>query len=406
MSGFVLYDDRAAREFAPFALTRPIGELRAGAELIRERWVRVLGESAGGFLSAPHLRDFVELDAPRAITGSIPAETWVVNARCAPALTLLAPALLPLAPEVRTILCDGVVAAVKLARMVDVARLADGSLALDSLGLGEGGNERVSVQGWWLGAAWDLVGHLPAMLLSDTQALLPASPDARGMTVLGGYAAHAEPGAKIEPMVIADTTAGPVLVRRGAHIQAFTRLVGPCVIGEESTVMGGRIASCSIGPKVKVCGEMSVTIMIGHANKGHDGFVGHSVIGRWANFGAGTITSNLKNSYGEVTMWAAGEQRRTGLQFLGALVGDHAKTGIGTRLPTGSVLGAGANVFGTRMPPKVVPPFAWGDGEPWETFDLARFLTVAARVMGRRGVVLGPEAAAYWAAVFARREQP
>jgi UDP-N-acetylglucosamine diphosphorylase / glucose-1-phosphate thymidylyltransferase / UDP-N-acetylgalactosamine diphosphorylase / glucosamine-1-phosphate N-acetyltransferase / galactosamine-1-phosphate N-acetyltransferase len=397
VSGFVLYDDGLARGFAPFALTRPAGELRAGAALIRERWVRALGVAASGFIGAPHLREFVEFEAPRAAEGRIPAESWVVNARCAPALAPLA-----LAPEVRTILCDGIVAAVRLDRALDVAQLADGTLTLEALATGGS----TSVAGWWLRAAWDLVGHLPAMLLADTQALLPATPDAKGMTIVGAHAAHAEAGAHIEPMVIADTTAGPVLVRTGAHIQAFTRLVGPCVIGEESTVMGGRIASCSIGPKVKVCGEMSVTIMIGHANKGHDGFVGHSVIGRWANFGAGTITSNLKNSYGEVTMWADGEQRRTGLQFLGSLVGDHAKTGIGTRLSTGSVLGAGSNVFGTRMPPKVVLPFAWGDGEPWETFDLARFLLVAGRVMGRRGVTLGPEAAAHWATIFARRDQP
>ncbi len=402
MSGFVLYDDGVARGFAPFALTRPAGELRAGAALIRERWVRALGELATGFIGAPHLRDFVEFEAPHATVGKVPAQSWVVNARCAPAL-----APLVIAPDVRLIVCDGVVAAVRLERAMDVARLADGTLALELLaGESLAAGASVTVTGWWMRAAWDLVGHLPAMLLADTQALLPEVPDAGGMTVVGAHAAHAETGAHIEPMVIADTTAGPVLVRTGAHIQAFSRLVGPCVIGEESTVMGGRIASCSIGPKVKVCGEMSVTIMIGHANKGHDGFVGHSVIGRWANFGAGTITSNLKNSYGEVTMWAPGGQRRTGLQFLGALVGDHAKTGIGTRLPTGSVLGAGSNVFGTRMPPKVVLPFAWGDGEPWETFDLERFLIVAARVMQRRGVVPGPAAAAYWAAIFARRDHP
>lgn len=397
MSGFVLYDDAIARGFAPFALTRPAGELRAGAALIRERWVRALGSVASGFVGAPHLIDFTEFEAPPALRGTVRADSWVVNARCAPAL-----AALSLAPEVRTLLCDGKVAAVRVERAIEVAQLADGTLALDALATGAS----VSVSGWWLGAAWDLVGHLPAMLLADTQALLPATPNAGGMTIVGAHPAHVEAGAHIEPMVIADTTAGPVLVRTGAHIQAFTRLVGPCVIGEESTVMGGRIASCSIGPKVKVCGEMSVTIMIGHANKGHDGFVGHSVIGRWANFGAGTITSNLKNSYGEVTMWADGEQRRTGLQFLGSLVGDHAKTGIGTRLSTGSVLGAGSNVFGTRMPPKVVLPFAWGDGEPWETFDLARFLVVAGRVMGRRGVTLGPEAAAHWGGIFARRDQP
>lgn len=397
MSGFVLYDDVVARGFAPFALTRPAGELRAGAALIRERWARALGDSAIGFIGAPHLRNFVEFEAPRALGTSVPAGSWLVNARCAPAL-----APLTLGPDVRTLVCDGMVAAVRVDQALDLGVMHDGFATLDSLSTGAS----ATIPGWWLTAAWDLVGHLPAMLLADTQALLPAAPDARGMTVVGAHAAHVEAGAHIEPMVIADTTAGPVLVRTGAHIQAFTRLVGPCVIGEDSTVMGGRITSCSIGPKVKVCGEMSVTIMIGHANKGHDGFVGHSVIGRWANFGAGTITSNLKNSYGEVTMWAPGGQRRTGLQFLGSLVGDHAKTGIGTRLSTGSVLGAASNVFGTRMPPKVVLPFAWGDGEPWETFDLERFLTVATRVMGRRGVVPGPEASAYWAAIFARRDHP
>ncbi len=396
MNGFVLYDDATARDFEPFALTRPAGELRAGAALIRERWVRALGEAASGFIGSAHLAEFTEFDAPHASSGTLAVGTWVVNARCAPALGALA-----IGHRVGTIRCNGVVAAVRLAAACEVQTLADGTLDLDALASGES----TDVPGWWFAAAWDLVGHLPAMLLADTQALLPTSPDACGMTVVGAYAAHVEAGAKIEPMVIADTTAGPVVVRTGAHIQAFTRLVGPCVIGEDSTVMGGRIATCSIGPKVKVCGEMSVTIVIGHANKGHDGFVGHSVIGRWANFGAGTITSNLKNSYGEVTMWAPGGQRRTGLQFLGALVGDHAKTGIGTRLSTGSVLGAGANVFGTRQPPKLVPPFAWGDGEPWETFDLGRFLTVATRVMGRRGVSVGPEGPRYWAAVFARRDR-
>jgi hypothetical protein len=96
--------------------------------------------------------------------------------------------------------------------------------------------------------------------------------------------------------------------------------------------------------------------------------------------------------------------QRTGQQFLGSLVGDHAKTGIGTRLNTGSVIGAAANVFGGRMPPKVVPPFAWGDGEPWETFALDRFLVVAARVLGRRGVVPATDAGAHWTRIFAARD--
>ncbi len=124
-------------------------------------------------------------------------------------------------------------------------------------------------------------------------------------------------------------------------------------------------------------------MFLGYANKAHDGFVGHSVIGRWANLGAGTITSNLKNTYGPVRLETAGGRVETGRQFLGALVGDHAKTAIGTMLSTGTVVGVGANVFGWARPPKDIPPFAWGaEG----VMALDGFLQVAQRVMPRRQV--------------------
>ena len=395
MTAFVLYDDATARDFAPFALTRPAGELRAGAALTRERWGRLLGAPATGFVGAAHLRQFSEFDAPPAAEGQLAAGTWLVNARCAPRLDAA-----PLGSNVATLTCGGRVAAVRLSRDLAEHDLADGTFPLDALA----GGATQDVEGWWLDHVWDLVALLPTMLAADATALLPAQPDARGIQVLGAHPVHVAADATVEPYVVADTSAGPIVIERGAHVAAFTRLVGPCVIGAGSSVMGGRLACVSIGPAVKVSGEMSVTIMIGHVNKGHDGFVGHSVIGRWANLGAGTITSNLKNSYGEVTLWTPRGVQRTGQQFLGSLIGDHAKTGIGSRLSTGSVIGAAANVFGTRMPPKIVSPFAWGDGEPWETFALDRFLVVAARVMGRRGVVPSAEAGAHWARVFAARD--
>jgi UDP-N-acetylglucosamine diphosphorylase/glucosamine-1-phosphate N-acetyltransferase len=395
MSGYVLYDDAIARDFAPFALTRPAGELRAGAALTRERWTRALALPPVGFVGAATLRDFAEFDAPPAASGTIAAGTWLVNARCAPRLEAWT-----LASDAMTIRCAGRVAAVRLEEPLAVAELADGRYDLEALT----GGGAVEIEGWWLDHVWDIVALLPVMLAADASALLPVSPDARGIQVLGPHAVHVASDAMVEPYVVADTSAGAVVIERGAHVMAFTRLVGPCVIGAGSTVMGGRLACCSIGPAVKVSGEMSVTVMLGHANKGHDGFVGHSVIGRWANLGAGTITSNLKNSYGEVALWTPRGVQRTGQQFLGSLIGDHAKTGIGTRLNTGSVIGAAANVFGTRMPPKVVPAFAWGDGDPWETFALDRFLVVAARVMGRRGVAAPAEAGAHWTRVFAARD--
>lgn len=396
MSRTILYDDAAARRFAPFALTRPVGELRVGALLQRERWLVTLGRPVAGFVGAAHLRDFDEPDAASAHRGALAAGDWLVNARCAPRLDRLT-----LTPDIAVLRCAGRVAAVRLATDLALHRVADGTLTLESLATGV----EAEVAGWWLDRPWDIIGRLTEMLAADIPTMLPARPRPDALTVLGTHPVHVESGARIEPHAVADATQGPILVREGAVIQAFTRLVGPCVIGPQSTVLGGRVAASSIGPQVKVAGEMSVCVMIGHANKGHDGFVGHSVIGRWANLGAGTITSNLKNSYGEVTMWAPDGVQRTGLQFLGSLIGDHAKTGIGTRLSTGSVIGAGANVFGTRMPPKVVPPFAWGDGEPWDTFELRRFLDVAERVMSRRQVSLPAHAAEYWAAVYDLREE-
>jgi UDP-N-acetylglucosamine diphosphorylase/glucosamine-1-phosphate N-acetyltransferase len=401
--GFVLVDDVRARGFEPFALTRPAGELRAGGLLIRERWARVLGMPCVGFVGAAHLDAFQEFDAPAAATGMLPRGTVLVNARCAPALT--EPMLVEPARAGTTWTCGGRVAAVVLSSPATAATLQEEDGAgIDALFVADAAGEPVALEGWWLDAVWDLIGHLPEMLQSDALALMPATrrrvPDT--LTVLGEHPVHVDATANVEPMVLADATAGPVLVRAGARVQAFTRLVGPCIIGEDAVVAGGRVAACSIGERAKVHGELSTSIVIGHANKGHDGFVGHSVIGRWANLGAGTITSNLKNSYGAVTLWTPNGVRATGLQFLGSLLGDHVKTGIGTRLTTGCVIGAGANVFGSAIPPQVVAPFAWGDRAPWETFAADRFLVVAERVMRRRGVELSAAMRAQLAAAHTR----
>jgi UDP-N-acetylglucosamine diphosphorylase/glucosamine-1-phosphate N-acetyltransferase len=206
----------------------------------------------------------------------------------------------------------------------------------------------------------------------------------------------------IEPHVVLDASAGPILIQPGAHIHAFTRINGPCYIGRAVTIMGGDISGCSIGDVCKVRGELSNTVFAGYANKGHDGFVGHSYIGRWVNLGAGTITSNLKNTYGTVALWTPGGIRDTKMQFLGTLFGDHVKTGIGLRLTTGTVLGAGANVYGS-MPPKVVEPFSWGDSSPYETYRADKFLETATRMMARRHVEMSERARRHLTAVHVGR---
>lgn len=392
-AGLFFLDDDAARAFEPFALTRPACELRAGALLVRERWERALGLPTAGFVGAAHLKDFDEPGAARAITGMIPKGSVVVNARCAVAL-------LP-AKKGDHWRCDGRVGAVRLPRDVDTAELASGALTLEALA---GDGTSVNVVGWWLNYVWDTIRHLSGMLEADVAVL---SRDARRhedkRMVAGSHGVFVDKDATIEPQVFFDTSAGPVLVRRGATVMAFTRVVGPCVVGEESQVGSDRIAGSSIGNVCKVHGELSATIFIGHSNKGHDGFVGHSYLGRWVNLGAGTITSNLKNTYGPVQLWTPAGERDTGLQFLGTLFGDHVKTGIGTSLSTGTVLGAGANIYGSGMPPKVVPPFAWGDKAPYGTYRVDKFLDVARKVMQRRHLDLSDSQARQLTAAFEGR---
>jgi UDP-N-acetylglucosamine diphosphorylase/glucosamine-1-phosphate N-acetyltransferase len=376
-----LYDDAQARSFEPFALTRPFGEMRAGIALGRARWERALDATAAGFIGAEHLRDFEEAGAPRA-AGDIRAGSIIANSRC----------IIPLGlsePDADVWTCNGAIAAVRVAGASGGSDLREGVSSLESL---RGAGTRViDVPGRWVNAVWELITQLPTQLREDIEGMAPhlscAPPG--GAIVIGTGRVYVEAGANVEPQVVFDVTNGPVLVRRGASVRAFTRLVGPCAVLEHAAVLGDRVSGCSIGEHSVIRGEISETIVLGHANKGHDGFVGHSYLGRWVNLGAGTITSNLKNTYGSVQLWTPDGVRDTGASKLGSLIGDHAKTGIGTRLTTGSVIGAGSSVFGSETPPKYVPPFSWVDGEAMSEFRLAKFLEIAERVMSRRSVVLG-----------------
>lgn len=408
----VLYDDATARHFEPFATSRPLGEMRAGALLVRERWEAALGVESGGFISAPHLRGFAEFHAPPSTNGQpLAAGTWLVNARALPFLDGPTAAVLQSA---LVITIGGRVAARRLDTDTrdghSLAALGDGTYALvhdRALADGTGDEaEALELDGVWLDEVWDLIGTLQSLLHRDIPALaatLSTTTMHAGVgtpiTVHGSHPVYVETGATIEPMAMFDTNAGPVLLRRGCHVQAFTRVIGPCYVGHGSVVTADRIAGSSIGDNCRVHGELSCSIFIGHANKGHDGFVGHSVFGRWVNLGAGTITSNLKNTYSTVALWTPEGMRDSGLQFLGTMFGDHVKTGIGLRLTTGCVLGAGANVF-DAMPPKVVAPFSWGARAPYEPFDALKFVGTAERMMARRQIALTEGDRAFWARVY------
>jgi len=378
-----LYDDAKAREFEPFALTRPVSELRVGAEIIRARWEQVTGVTATGFFGARHLDSFDEEGAPGSASGDrvIPAGTLIVNSRCAVALDA------SVGDASVAFGCQGVVCAVRTSRSIDSAALMDGTLSLGQL---TQGGPMAEIRGQWLAEVWDLIGNLEAQLSADIPAARARFTDGGvgNATVVGEYDVCCEAGVHLEPFVLLDASNGPIMIRSGATISSFTRIVGPCYIGSDTTIVGDAIRGCSIGDVCKVRGEMSASVMVGHSNKGHTGFVGSSYIGRWVNLGAGTTTSNLKNTYGPVQLLTNAGLRDTGLQFLGSLIGDHAKTGIGTMLTTGCIVGAGANIYGSGTTPKTIPPFAWGTGEPYDRYDFAKFTEVAERMMKRRHVEL------------------
>jgi UDP-N-acetylglucosamine diphosphorylase/glucosamine-1-phosphate N-acetyltransferase len=397
MSALYFYDDARARQFEPFALTRPGSELRAGTSLIRRRWEHATSLPSAGFISSPHLAHFEEGKAPAAVApkAEIPAGSIVVNTRCVIPLDLKF-------DRFDLLMCEGVACAVRLARTLPVSQFADGSLDLGTIQTSLGGRR---INGRWINDVWDFIATLPEQLAEDIP-LRAKALEATTLTdaaVVGGEKVFVEEGAEIGPHVVLDASAGPILIRKGAVVAPFTHLVGPIAVGRDSKILGDRVAASSIGDHCKIHGEFSNSIVLGHSNKTHAGFVGHSYIGRWVNLGALTTTSNMKNTYGPVQLWTPSGLRSTGQQFLGTMFGDHAKTGIGTMLSTGTVIGAGANVFGANTPPKVIPPFAWGNAAPYDTYDVARFLVVAERAMARRNVELGDSARKQLAEAHRRR---
>jgi len=374
-----------------------------GALLVRERWEMASGHRARQLVASPALRTFRESGAPAPTTGTLRAGTLIAHARCAVALQAL-----PVGSVYR---CDGRVAAVRLATDVSATVLRDTLHSLDALARQQHrGVRAVRVDGVWCDAPWDAIRHLGPLLTEDIPALaahagctaLSMSGHEHGIAIRGPHRVWCEGDVTIEPQVVFDTTNGPVLLRRGAEIHAFTRIQGPCVIGSGTMVFGGRISGSSIGEQCRVHGDVSASIVVGHTNKAHEGFVGHSLLGRWVNFGAGTTTSNLKNTYGAVSLWTPRGVLNTGLTFLGTLCGDHVKTGIGVRLSTGTVIGAGSNLF-RDMPPTVVAPFSWGSAAPYATFELGKFLEVARRAMERRGVTLDAAQLRYFRTIYGQR---
>jgi UDP-N-acetylglucosamine diphosphorylase/glucosamine-1-phosphate N-acetyltransferase len=378
-----LLDPEPGPAWVPFSGIRPLSELRAGAHLVRERWETFVGTEATAIFALPHLVGFPEPGVPLVEPRRPVAGPAVIGSSTFAPRGLAGP--LPDSP----------------ARLVHDGITVGWAVPAGSTWTGPVSNaQSMNVDGVLLHGVHDLVSALEQLLRDDVLKLLGDS-DAvpKGTIVLGDPAWISLREVAIEPGVVLDTRNGPVVLESGVEVRSGTRLEGPLWVGANTRVVGGVIRTSAIGPWCVVHGEISTTAMLGYSNKSHLGFLGHSVLGRWVNLGAGTTTSNLKSTYGPVRLEVAGARLETGHQFLGSLFGDHAKTAIGTLFNAGSVIGAGASVFDAVRAPKYIAPFAWG-GSASERMTQQKFLAVAERVLPRRNVEVSDSMRSYLRRAF------
>jgi UDP-N-acetylglucosamine diphosphorylase/glucosamine-1-phosphate N-acetyltransferase len=251
---------------------------------------------------------------------------------------------------------------------------------------------------------WDLVSLNGREIRNDFGRLGAAAPalDRPGVSFVGREAMRIGDDVALSPGVVIDASEGPVSIAGGAAVMANASLKGPLHIGAGTLIkMGAAIyGDTSIGPMCKVGGEVAESIIHGHSNKQHGGFLGHSYLGEWVNLGAGTNTSDMKNNYSTIRISVGCELVDSGQMFAGLFMGDHSKSGIGTIFNTGSSVGACCNVFGADYPPKHIPSFVWGGGSEFSEHGLVAALETARRAMERRGKIFGPRDERLLARVF------
>lgn len=386
----LLYDDAVAREWQPFSATRPVGELLFGTATLRARAEACLGLVCEAHVASGSLRHFEEPDTPPCTTAGAEeprGDRVYLSSRFVPderiALDFEEPTVLfAKAGPVGAWLPDG--------ERFPAAALAGRWPRWP----------RRRVQGTVLGSAWELMASNPGRVMADAHRF-PEHGIPSGVHRFGTGRVAVSPDSEVEPGVILDTTGGPVIVDAGARVQAPSRIVGPAYLGIGSVLLGGIVAHTSIGPACRVHGEVRTTVMLGFSNKAHEGYLGHSLVGRWVNLGAMTTNSDLKNTYRPVRARVGSRTIDTGLTKAGCLLGDHVRTGIGTLINTGTLIGTGTSMSGGGLVSGWIPPFSWGAGGAWAEYDIERFIATAARVMARRKVAMTARMRRHHRTVFA-----
>jgi UDP-N-acetylglucosamine diphosphorylase/glucosamine-1-phosphate N-acetyltransferase len=385
----VLFEDRHWRDLRPLTDLLPVHALTFGASDVARRWLAA-AQLPLLALEARPVAIAAWRDAPPTAGGTPDPddEVLAVNAAALPG-AWLAGVLAARAPGLYVAPGDQVAAARVPFRALAPALGRGDAFETSLLGLGlpvfPAGDATL------LRFPWHLVAHQAEALVCDLEARpVVREGDVHPAAVLIMPERIAiEAGARVDALAVLDARGGPIRIERNALVFAHTHVAGPCRVGAGTHLLGGMIGASTIGPACRIAGEVDACVWQGWANKRHHGFVGHSAIGPWVNLGALTTTSDLKNTYGEVRARIGGREIATGTNKLGSVLGAHVKTGIGTLLPTGAVVGTGANLFGGgRFAPRDVPAFAWWDGERTVEHELDRFLATARTALGRRDQVL------------------
>ncbi len=367
----ILFDDPSIRQdLSPFTFTRPVSEIRVGILTITEKWEKYLGSKAS-FHTVDYLAEKFVLKSTE--------DNLLINGAVCPDEKLVQ-AIKALKKE-EAIAKDGILIAAQTRQT-----------SFDGVKVLEYPSEITLIDQVWK------IFQLNGEQIKTDFTLLTKGRKSSELTdshtvVYGklGKDIFIEDNAVIKAAIL-NAEHGPIYIGKNSEVQEGALIRGPFALCEGSTVnMGAKIRGDStIGPYSKIGGEISNAVIFGYSNKGHDGFLGNSVIGEWCNLGADTNTSNLKNNYENVKIWnyRQGGFKDTGLQFCGLIMGDHSKCGINTMFNTGTVVGVGCNIFGDGFPRAFIASFAWGGAAGFSTFQLSKMLDTAKKVYLRRGKTL------------------
>jgi UDP-N-acetylglucosamine diphosphorylase/glucosamine-1-phosphate N-acetyltransferase len=384
MSVLILFDD-GLPTLAPLCDLRASFEIRTGALTTLERISRQMSRPITSLITPPGLAPLVAERTGLPVNDApAPGEALFINGRCSDVWALTLP------PKINTAVVD--------ARGCVIAALLDGPRAaqfIKSPGSVPTGVETIASTVSMIEHPWQVIQHahrnLPGDLVILTK-LLRIFKKSTLVAVLGKHPVLVGKGVKIHPAVVLDATAGAIAIDDGAIIHPMSVITGPVYIGSHSTIASHANIrpGTVIGPVCKVGGEVGSSIFQGFANKAHEGYLGDSFIGEWVNLGAGTTTSNLKNTYGPVRMQTdpRGQPIDTGMAFLGSILGDHVKTAIGTRLTTGSCLHTGSMIALSTFAPKCTDRFAFLTDDSRGRYEFEKFCAVAEAMMKRRHMTL------------------